>query len=340
MKNLIKSRIRKVIYTLLVFSLFSTLLLFPKISLHAANDFNVTDMSATATVDGSTLNVRSGPGKDYDAIGKVSPGETLTVTGQTDNEWYRIDYSGKEGYVSSNYVTIGSGEASTAVANDPNDFTNYEEGAPQTDSLLTASPRMLILLGIIIVVVVIMIVTIIMIKKSDDDEYDEYEDDEYDDDYYEDDDDDEIEDEDEYEDDDEDNSYYEPVRRKKSKPQSLSTKRTGSAERPTNTKHPETKNYRETTKHSGSTKYPANQNPPQHIKSVPPVSATAPDMITEADYTLQIDPRIFDDEKLTSSPIEEPVAEAEDIHKEKEIAAAISKLEELQQEIERLKNNN
>jgi len=302
--KLIKRALQKTAHIFLTFSLLSALLLYPSLALHAEESFSVTDMNSTATVGDSTLNVRSGPGKEYDAIGRVSPGDTLTVTGETDNSWYQIDFSGKEGYVFSDYVTLGSGEESTAIANDPNDFTNYEEGAPQTDSILTASPKMLILLGVIVVIIAIMIGTIIMIKKSDEDEYDDDEDDIY----YEDDD---VEDDDEEYDDeeDEDEYYEEPVRRKKQ----VATK--APVKRPV------------------SKPAPKPSTPVSHAPKQKAVQKT----ITEEDYTLQIDPRIFDDEKtVTASEIVEPVSN-DPIPKETD-AAILSKLEELQKEIERLKN--
>ena len=316
--KLIKRALQKTSHVLLAFSLLSALLLYPPLALHAEESFSVTDMSSSATVGDSTLNVRSGPGKEYDAIGRVSPGDTLTVTGETDNNWYRIDFSGKEGYVFSDYVTLGGASSEDAVhPNDPNDFANYEEGAPQTDSILTTSPKMLILLGVIIVIVAIMIGTIIMIKKSDEDEYDEYDDDDM---YYEDDD---VEDdeEEEYDDEDDDtddesfedeNAYYEePVRRKKQ----VTSK--------TPAKHPAAKPVRKAATPVAST--PA------------PKQAPVKKMITEEDYTLQIDPRIFDDEKtVTASAMDAPVT-PDSVPKEKDEFSK-KRLEELQKEIERLKN--
>ena len=53
----------------------------------------------------SSVNVRSGPSTDYDKIGSLTSGKAVKVTGQSDQTgWYRIEYSGKEGYVSNNYL--------------------------------------------------------------------------------------------------------------------------------------------------------------------------------------------------------------------------------------------
>ena len=62
------------------------------------------DYSATATVI-SNVNIRSGPGSNYDKMGVANAGDTLTVIG-TSNGWYKISYEGKTGYVAGNFVAI------------------------------------------------------------------------------------------------------------------------------------------------------------------------------------------------------------------------------------------
>ena len=53
----------------------------------------------------STVNVRSGHSTSYDKIGSLKRGEEVKVTGQSEKtNWYQIDYKGKEGYVSNNYL--------------------------------------------------------------------------------------------------------------------------------------------------------------------------------------------------------------------------------------------
>lgn len=59
----------------------------------------------TVTVDADSLNVRSGPGTDYSALGSVSRGTTLNRTGYSDSGWTRVVYEGTTAYVSSDYVT-------------------------------------------------------------------------------------------------------------------------------------------------------------------------------------------------------------------------------------------
>ncbi len=53
---------------------------------------------------GFTLNVRSGPGADYDQVGSLSYGSVVSLTG-FENGWYHISGDGITGYVSSDYIT-------------------------------------------------------------------------------------------------------------------------------------------------------------------------------------------------------------------------------------------
>lgn len=52
----------------------------------------------------SAVNVRSGPGTDFDKLGKAGEGETVIMTGICDNGWIRIDFEGEAGYVSMDFV--------------------------------------------------------------------------------------------------------------------------------------------------------------------------------------------------------------------------------------------
>ncbi|WP_297200942.1 SH3 domain-containing C40 family peptidase [uncultured Flavonifractor sp.] len=76
--------------------------------------------------DGSTLNVRSGPGTGYDKVATLSDNAVVTIVG-INNGWYKIKTSsGTVGYVSSEYMvtckdSAGSrGDGTTAVATTSN----------------------------------------------------------------------------------------------------------------------------------------------------------------------------------------------------------------------------
>ncbi|MDM8149904.1 SH3 domain-containing protein [Priestia megaterium] len=59
--------------------------------------------STTYTVTASKLNVRSGAGTNYASIGSVTKGQKLAVVSKS-GDWYKINYNGRTGYVSSDYV--------------------------------------------------------------------------------------------------------------------------------------------------------------------------------------------------------------------------------------------
>lgn len=52
------------------------------------------------------LNVRGGAGVNFERIGSIAPGMIFTVLAEQ-NGWYQIRYNGVNGYVSSDYVTVG-----------------------------------------------------------------------------------------------------------------------------------------------------------------------------------------------------------------------------------------
>lgn len=67
---------------------------------------------------GSTLNMRSGAGTSYGVVSSLSDGTIVEIVG-INNGWYKIQYGGKTGYVSSDYmVTVKDsvGSRSTAEA--------------------------------------------------------------------------------------------------------------------------------------------------------------------------------------------------------------------------------
>lgn len=62
--------------------------------------------TGTVAVDGrNVLNVRSGPGTDYDKIGALENGETVVILGR-DGTWLRIEYEGREAWVYSKYIQV------------------------------------------------------------------------------------------------------------------------------------------------------------------------------------------------------------------------------------------
>ena len=84
------------------------------------------DLSATGKVTGTDVRCRSGAGTSYDVLGYVTKDASYTVTGIEDG-WYRINFSGKTGYVRSDYVQLtgssSTGSSQPAPSNDDPDLT-------------------------------------------------------------------------------------------------------------------------------------------------------------------------------------------------------------------------
>ncbi|WP_310877321.1 SH3 domain-containing protein, partial [Priestia megaterium] len=78
--------------------------------------------STTYTVTASTLNVRSGAGTNYASIGSVTKGQKLSVVSKS-GSWYKINYNGRTGYVSSDYVQASG--TTTAPTTPPAESTTY-----------------------------------------------------------------------------------------------------------------------------------------------------------------------------------------------------------------------
>jgi uncharacterized protein YgiM (DUF1202 family) len=60
---------------------------------------------STGKITASSLRVREGAGLNYSQIGSLSRGTTIEILGES-NGFYKIDYSGKTGYVSKTYVEL------------------------------------------------------------------------------------------------------------------------------------------------------------------------------------------------------------------------------------------
>ena len=56
-------------------------------------------------INGSTVNVRSGPGTSYSSIAKASAGDKAYIIG-INNQWFKVIYGQKIGYIRSDYVDL------------------------------------------------------------------------------------------------------------------------------------------------------------------------------------------------------------------------------------------
>ena len=293
----------------------------------AAGVPNIDAMAATTgVVTGNGVNVRAGAGKDSEKIGSLSGNEEVTILDE-ENGWYKIEFEGKTGYVSADYVDKQD-EALTGTDVDADTADGEEAEADDVDEeevhLINPAIKTIgIILLIALLLLIIIVSTIISIRRlSEDDDYDDYDDyeDEYEDDEYEDDEyeDDEYED-DEYEEDDYDDGYgddyedryREPVRRRTTKPV---------------TPAPEIRQKQACQK----PKYGEGADPARYMSNNPD------------DYRIDIDPKFFETStlpKLSDDDAPTPVGKSKDSGRDAEIEAAMKKMEDLQKEIERLKQN-
>jgi uncharacterized protein YraI len=75
----------------------------------------VTKLTASQNV-----NVRSGPGTSYPAIGRLSAGDSFDVTGRNDaGDWVKFDYNGKDGWVTFALVSVEGDLGAVEVAQAP-----------------------------------------------------------------------------------------------------------------------------------------------------------------------------------------------------------------------------
>ena len=170
---------------------------------HASN------IIGTAKVTADSLNVRSGPGKEYDAMGKLYSGNVVDVKA-VEGDWLKIDYNSSDGYISIDYVEYEPDEE--LVTEEEEEQIKEEAQTPDETAETEDEPSfdykfLFGLIGAIIVILIMILITIKSIKATDDyDDDDDEEDDDDEDDYYED----EYEEEDE-EDDEADDDEYEYV---------------------------------------------------------------------------------------------------------------------------------
>lgn len=281
-------------------------------------------LQGTITTD-SALNVRSGPGKNYDVIAKVGNDTVLTITGKADNGWYQVEIDGKTGFVSDAYVNASSAESDTAQEKLEKEAGEPEEGYHG----LRLSPFVLkILLAVVGIVIVgaMLFATLRSLKGDEDDEDDdEAEDDE---------------DEDDDGDDEDDEEYEEELRRRKRRKKAVAAQ-----EKKTVKEH---KNRKETLKKAPKKEYVLREEDyrvqidPSFFEEKEPIEQPA--MVTGYLERKKIEEEA---ERQRQQKEARAVAEKENEaekrsqqadQKQQELDQAMQKLDELQKEIERLKN--
>lgn len=275
----------------------------------AETEGNVKEVQAQGEIT-SDVNVRKGPGTDYDKIGTVREGDIVAITGESHDGWYRIEYDGGTGFIYGQYVSVLSGEPETSAPEETpgEDTEGNEPAAEEEDESASRFPSglfKLIAVVVIIAVIIVMIFLTIRSLRQNEEEEDGYgeEEDEYEDEY-------EDEDGDEYEDEDEDDG-----------------------------EEYDSDNEDDEDREDGADR--ADRQNPSALKPEQTV------IIREEDYQLHIDPKYFEDEPIAQPDYvtgylkkkqEEAEAEAESKEEHSgELQKAMDKLQELQEEIEKLK---
>ena len=87
-----------------------------------------TEQIGTVTTQGGRLNLRDGGSTDYNVIGQLACGDTVTVLSE-ENGWYKVIVHEKTGYVSGQYLTVSDSSTATVTGTDTSSTTS---GSPLT----------------------------------------------------------------------------------------------------------------------------------------------------------------------------------------------------------------
>lgn len=88
-----------------------------------------TPINSTLNVNGSVVNIRTGPDTEYTVLTKVYKGESLKASLNYLNSWYRVEVDNKTGWISAEYVE----EAGSADSSSDTDKTVRDDTADKAD---------------------------------------------------------------------------------------------------------------------------------------------------------------------------------------------------------------
>lgn len=95
-----------------------------------------------ATVTGSDVNMRYGPGTGYDIIDCLPKGAVVSVNDRSNSTWYAVSYNGQDGYMSSRYLSVEEEEAPEITESDSADgfinamYVNFRSAPSSSSSIL------------------------------------------------------------------------------------------------------------------------------------------------------------------------------------------------------------
>lgn len=94
-------------------------------------EVSLADIVARAKIIDDNINVRTGPGTDYDRLGSAYYGNTFEYVSQSHDGWTKIKYDNKVAYVFTEYV-----ELIPMVINVEGEYTEYlGAGAPSVEEM-------------------------------------------------------------------------------------------------------------------------------------------------------------------------------------------------------------
>lgn len=114
-------------------------------------------VNGTAVINTDSLNVRSGPSKDYEKLGTLKKDTMVQIIGRVEPDWYVIEYGGGEGYIHKDYIIV----------------TLQEEEAFKEESAV--DKKSILIIGIISAIVIVVGTMGVTLLKSRDEEEDESE---------------------------------------------------------------------------------------------------------------------------------------------------------------------
>lgn len=86
----------------------------------SSEEVNISDLITRAKITDDNINVRTGPGTDYDRLGSAYYGNMFDYVSQSHDGWTKIIYDGKTAYVYTQYVELVS-----VVMNVEGEYTEY-----------------------------------------------------------------------------------------------------------------------------------------------------------------------------------------------------------------------